>query len=188
MDDDEQMEDEQGNEEVPRVPPAAARFLDRHRPIGDSSADRDADEGGEDNDDNDGGEAEDQREADGEIVDGEIVDNPLDQLRPGDPGYREVPEVPAPPAQVFAPRPRAKGVSHPPVPTRAMIARHALEQHVNYAAWCPHCLQASALAKKHAPVVGESPSVPTVSADFCFMKGRDADTRDGIPVLVMRDS
>ena len=69
MDDDEQMEDEQGNEEVPRVPPAAARFLDRHRPIGDSSADRDADEGGEDNGDNDGGEAEDQREADGEIVD-----------------------------------------------------------------------------------------------------------------------
>ena len=69
-----------------------------------------------------------------------------------------------------------------------MIDTHALEQHVNYAPWCPHCLQASALMRKHALVMGESPSVPTVSADFCFMKGRDADTGDGIPVLVMRDS
>ena len=188
MDDDEQMENEQGDEEIPRVPPAAARFLDRHRPMGISSADRDADRDGEDNDDNDGDRAEDQREADGEVVDGEIVDNPLDRVRPGDPGYRAAPEVPVPPAQTFAPRPRAKGVSHPPVPTRAMIAKHALEQHVNYAAWCPHCLQASALAKKHTPVTGESPSVPTVSADFCFMKGRDADSGDGIPVLVMRES
>ena len=140
MDDDEQMENEQGDEEIPRVPPAAARFLDRHRPIGISSADRDADGDREENGDNDGDRAEDQREADGEIVDGEIVDNPLDRLRPGDPGYQAVPEVPVPPAQTFAPRPRAKGVSHPPVPTRAMIAKHALEQHVNYAAWCPHCL------------------------------------------------
>ena len=53
---------------------------------------------------------------------------------------------------------------------------------------CLHCLQASALMKKHPLVAGESPSVPTVSADFCFMKGRDADTGDGIPVLVMRES
>ena len=37
-------------------------------------------------------------------------------------------------------------------------------------------------------MAGESPSVPTVSADFCFMKGRGADTRDGMPVLVMRES
>jgi hypothetical protein len=28
----------------------------------------------------------------------------------------------------------------------------------------------------------------TVSADFCFMKGREADSGDGIPVLVMRES
>ena len=68
MDDDEQMENEQGDEEIPRVPPAAARFLDRHRPIGISSADRDADRDGEDNDDNDGDRAEDQREADGKSL------------------------------------------------------------------------------------------------------------------------
>lgn len=42
--------------------------------------------------------------------------------------------------------------------------------------------------RKHALVTGESPSVPTVSADFCFMKGRDADTGDGVPVLVMGES
>ena len=42
--------------------------------------------------------------------------------------------------------------------------------------------------RKHPLVAGESPSVPTVSADFCFMKGREAESGDGIPVLVMRDS
>ena len=51
-----------------------------------------------------------------------------------------------------------------------------------------HSLQASALMKKHPLVTGESPRVPTVSADFCFMKGRDAESGDGIPVLVMRES
>ena len=30
------------------------------------------------------------------------------------------------------PRPRAKGVKHPVVPTKAQVERHALEQHVNY--------------------------------------------------------
>ena len=30
--------------------------------------------------------------------------------------------------------------------------------------------------------------MPTVSADFCFMKGREADSGDGIPVLGMRES
>ena len=186
--DDEQMDGEQGNGEIPGVPPAARRFLDRHRPIGISSADRDAERDGEDNDDNDGDRAEDQRETDGEIVDGEIVDNPLDRLRPGDPGYQADPEALAPPVPHSAPRPRAKGVAHPPVPTKAMVDRHALEQHVNYAAWCPHCLQASALMKRHPLVAGETPSVPTISADFCFMQGREAESGDGIPVLVMHDS
>ena len=127
--------------------------------------------------------ADGQRDAEGEsMVEAPEVD--------GDPVVEDIanPEVVPPPAQLFAPRPRAKGISHPPVPTRAMIDVHAFEQHVNYAPWCPHCLQASALMRKHALVTGESPSVPTISADFCFMKGRDADTGDGIPVLVMRDS
>jgi len=172
------MEDEQG---IPAIPPAARGFLDRHRPIGMSnSAERDDGEidSGDDNDGADG-----QRDAEGEsMVEAPEVDgNPV--VADG-----EVPEVVPPPAQLFAPRPRAKGISHPPVTTRAMIEVHALEQHVNYAPWCPHCLQASALMRKHALVMGESPSVPTVSADFCFMKGRDADAGDGIPVLVMRDS
>ena len=42
--------------------------------------------------------------------------------------------------------------------------------------------------KRHPLVAGESPTVPTISADFCFMKGREAESGDGIPVLVMRDS
>ena len=44
-------------------------------------------------------------------------------------------EVPAPQNPHFAPRPRAKGVKHPRVPTIVQIERHALEQHVNYEAW-----------------------------------------------------
>ena len=149
------MDDEQGNGDIPGVPLAARRLLERHRPIRTSSADHVAERDGEDDNDNDGDRAEDQREADGEIVDGEIVDNPLDRIRPGDSAYSE---MLAPLAPHFAPRPRAKGVAHPPVPTQAMIDRHALEQHVNYAAWCPHCPQASALMKRHPLVAGESPS------------------------------
>ena len=84
------------------------------------------------------------------------------------------------------PRPRAKGVKHPAVPTKAQVERHALEQHVNYEAWSPHCAMASALVKQHSAASGESPDTPTVSCDFCFMKGREADPGDGIPVLVMR--
>ena len=40
--DDEQMHDEPGDGDIPGVPPAARRFLDRHRPIGISSEDRGA--------------------------------------------------------------------------------------------------------------------------------------------------
>jgi hypothetical protein len=42
--------------------------------------------------------------------------------------------------------------------------------------------------RQHPAVAWESPDVPTVSADFCFMKSREADAGDGIPVLVMRES
>ena len=49
-------------------------------------------------------------------------------------------------------------------------------------------MQSSALMRKHPTVTGESPSAPTASADFCFMKGRDAVFGDGIQVLVMRES
>ena len=96
--------------------------------------------------------------------------------------------IPDPPAAHAAPRPRARGVRHPPVPTKAQVERHALEQHVNYEPWCEHCQRASALMKQHLLVSGDSPSVPTISADFCFMKCREADAGDSIPVLVMRDS
>ena len=131
---------------------------------------------------------EEPREADGELDDNapEIsgshnVDGNGEDAAPA--------PVVLPPKNIFlAPRPRAKGVSHPPVPTRAQVDRHALEQHVNYAPWCPHCVQASAFMKQHPLVTGDSPSMPTVSADVCFMKSRDADPGDGIPVLVMRES
>lgn len=179
------MEYEQGED---RIPPAAMTFLERHRPAGSGPArvdrnvgeDRGSDDGGDDN------EARDQHDADGDLeVEAPAVTGDHEVAIDANPGL----PVPLPPKNIFlASRPRAKGVSHPPVPTRAQIDRHALEQHVNYAPWCPHCLQASALVRKHVAVTGEFPSSPTISADFCFMKGRDADAGDGIPVLVMRDS
>ena len=149
-----------------------------------SAAKRDADhEDGDDGEGEDNNEAGDQRGDDGELeVDGPGVDGGHDVAEDAESG------VPARPIPLFAPRPEAKGVAHPPVPTRAQVERHALEQHVKYAPWCPHYIQASALMRKHPLVAGESPSVPTVSADFGFMKGREADSGDGIPILVMRES
>ena len=154
------MENE-GGDEIPTAGPAARRFLERHRP-----AQNDEDNDGDDDDN----EARDQGATDGELeIDGSGVEGvPAVAV-----GVDVEATVPLPPKNIFlAPRPRAKGVSHPPVPTRAQVERHALEQHVNYAPWCPHCLQASALTKKHVLVTGESPSMPTVSADFCFVIGR----------------
>ena len=98
------------------------------------------------------------------------------------------PEVVEPPTTHDVPRPRARGKQHPSVPTRAQVERHCLEQHVNYAAWCRHCVQASALSRQHFRVTGTSPDVPTISADFSFMNSNDAAAGDGIPVLVMRCS
>ena len=95
----------------------------------------------------------------------------------------------APPLMALpVPRTRAKGVRHPQVPSKAQVERHVLEQHVSYAPWCAHCVRASALMRQHPAVEGESPEVPTVSADFCFMKSREAVAADGIPALVMRES
>ena len=143
MDDDE-LEEEQGGDEVPTAGPVARRFLEGHRPAENAldSAGRDT---GEDNDrDDDDNEARDQGATDGEL---EIEGSGVDGVPVVAVGVDL--EAPAPPAQLFAPRPMAKGVAHPPVPTRAQVERHALEQHVNYAPWCPHCLQASTLMKKH---------------------------------------
>ena len=67
-----------------------------------------------------------------------------------------------------------------------MVEQHGLEQHVNYASWWTHFVQASALGNQHALVTGESPGVPAVSANFGFMNLQDAEAGDGIPVLVMR--
>ena len=183
-------EDMEGEQEGSTVPPAAREFLERHRLAQDNlgSARRDADHENRNDDDGEGdNEAGYQRGDDGELeVDGHGVDGGHDVAEDAEPG---APAPPIPEKNLFlAPRPRAKGVNHALVPTRAQIERHALEQHVNYAPWCPHCVQASALMRKHPLVAGESPSVPTVSADFCFMKGREADSGDGIPVLVMMDS
>ena len=179
------MRDEQSED---RIPPAARRFLVGAASRGSRTAENmlgraDRDIGDDDNGDEDNHRAEDQHEAEGELE----VEAPGVGDSP-DVAVAVNPEIPPPPSPHFAPRPRAKGVKHPPVPTRAQIERHALEQHVNYEAWCLHCLQASALMKQHPLVTGESPSMPTVSADFCFMKGRDASAGDGIPVLVMRES
>ena len=124
------MEDEEESN------PAARRFLERHRPVGNAlgSTGRDTSEGNDDDDDDDN-EARDQGEADGELeIEGPGVDGvPVVAVGVD-------PEGPAPAAQLFSPRPRTKGVAHPPVPTRAQVERHALEQHVNFAPWCPHFL------------------------------------------------
>ena len=147
--------------------------------LGSAGRDTEEDNGGDD----DNSEARDQRGAEGdlEVEAPEINGGPSVAIDAN-------PEVLVPPTQQLVFRLRAKVVKHPALPTRAQIERHALEQHVNYEPWCPHCLQASALMKPHPLVFGESPSMLTVSADFCFMKGRDADSGDGILVLVMRES
>ena len=119
------MEDEQGDS---RVPLAARRFLERHRPAQNDlgSAGRDAD--GVDDKGEDNNEAGDQSGDDGELeVDGPGVDGGHDVAEDAEPG------VPAPPIPLFAPRPRTQGVGHSPVPARAQVERHALEQHVKYA-------------------------------------------------------
>ena len=133
-----------GEQEGSTVPPAARAFLERHRSAQDNlgSERRDADhERRNDDDGENDDEARDQHGDDGELeVDGHRVEGDHDVAEDAEPG------VPAPPIPVknmfLAPRPRAKGVNHPPVPTRAAIEKHALEQHVNYAPWCPHCVQA----------------------------------------------
>ena len=176
------MDEEQDEARAPFV----QRFLEQHRPAVFGSARVDSGDNGEGNGDDN--ETEEPREADGELeVEAPEISGGHNVEGDGEDGVPA--PVVLPPKNLFlAPRPRAKGVNHPPVPTRAQIDRHALEQHVNYAPWCPHCVQASALMKKHPLVTGESPSMPTVSADFCFMKSRDADPGDGVPVLVMRES
>ena len=181
--DDEDMGGEQGESEAPTL---AERFLRQHRPAVFGSARGDSGDGDEGVGVDNG--TEEAREADGELdVDAPEISGSHNVEGNGE-DAAPAPVV-LPPKNIFlAPRPRAKGVSHPPVPTRAQIDRHALEQHVNYAPWCPHCVQASALMKQHPLVSGDSPSMPTVRADFCFMKSRDADPGDGIPVLVMRES
>ena len=146
-------------------------------------------------DDSDDGEGQAPRAGNGDEIDmetegqraagSEVVDEPEARQGGAEP---PLPDMPAWPEPHPVPRPRARGVKHPQVPTKAQIAKHALEQHVNYEAWCPHCAQASALVRQHRAAAGESPETPTVSADFCFMKGRDAEPGDGIPVLVMRES
>ena len=129
------MEEEQGDNEVP---PVAGRFLERHRPAQNRLGSAGRDTGGDNDEDEDNDEARDLGEADGELeIECPGVDGVPDVAVGADLG------VPAPPTQLFAPRPRAKGVAHPPVPTRAQVERHALEQHVNYAPLGPHCLQAS---------------------------------------------
>ena len=155
------MDDEQGSNEMP---PDAKIFLARHRPAGNrlGSAGRDNEEDGENDDGDDDSEANDQREADGKLR-VEVLE------ADGDPNVAIAadPEVLAPNAQLFAPCLVAEGVRHPPVLTRAQIDRHALDQHVNYAPWCSHCMQASALIRKHPIVIGEFLSAPTKSA-YCW--------------------
>ena len=141
-----------GEQDEAERPTLAQRFLRQHRPAVFGSARSDSgdnDQGiGVDN------ETEEPREADGwldvnapEISGGHNVEGNGEDGVPA-------PEV-LPPKHLFlAPRPRAKGVNHPPVPTRAQIDRHALEQHVNYAPWRPHFVQASALMKQHPLVTG----------------------------------
>ena len=120
------MESE-GGDEVPVAGPAARRFVERHRPAQSApdNADEDNDRDGDDN------EARDQGAADGEL---EIDDSGVEGVPAVAVGIDVEATAPLPPKNIFlAPRPRAKGVSHPPVPTRAQVERHALEPHVNYA-------------------------------------------------------
>ena len=126
--DHEEMEGEQDNLETPTL---AQQFLEQHRPAGIARGDIVDNDEGVGNDDG----AEELREADGELeVDAPEINGGHNVVGDDESG------VPAPPIPFLAPCPRAKGVNHPPVPTRAQIETHALEQHVNYKPWCPHCV------------------------------------------------
>ena len=106
--DDQEMGDEQNSG---GIPPAARRFLERHRPAGDIPGRADRGIEGDDDHDDDNNEARNQHEAEGELeVEGPEVGGGLDVVVDADPG------VPLRPTQHFAPRPRAKGAKHPPLP------------------------------------------------------------------------
>ena len=101
--DDEDMGDEQEGSGIP-IPPAARRFLERHRPVQDAlgSAGRNADRGNDEGNGSDGG-AEEPREADGRAE----VDEPEINGEPNADGSRDG-EVPVVPVPHLAPRRRAK--------------------------------------------------------------------------------
>ena len=98
------MEDDQGGNDVP---PAARRFLKRHRLIGSRlrSAGHDIEGDGANEDADDEDRAEDQREVVGESrIKAHEVDGNSSVMSNADP------EKIVPPAQLFALRPRAKGI------------------------------------------------------------------------------
>ena len=119
------MGDEQGDS---GIPPAARRLLVRESASGNQPArsmlgmaDHDIDDN--DDGDEDNHEAGYHHEAEGELeVEAPGVDGRPDVVVEADP------EAPALSGPHFAPRPRAKGVKHPPVPMRARFERHALDQ------------------------------------------------------------
>ena len=109
------MQSEQDNLEAPTL---AQRFLQQHRPVGIARDDIGDNDEGIGNDDG----AEEPREADGELE----VEAPEINGGHNVEGDHES-GVPAPRIPYFAPRPRAKSVKYPPVPTCAQIEKHALE-------------------------------------------------------------
>ena len=104
------MEGEQDTE----APTLAQRFLDQHRPAVFRTARGDNGDNDEGNGDED--ETEEPREADGGLdIDAPEING--DHTVEGN-GDDRAPAPPLPPKNIFlAPRPRAKGVTHPPVPT-----------------------------------------------------------------------
>ena len=191
--DDDGKDGQAGGERPPPIRGAAVRFLEAAAARGNRTAQGMLDrEAAGDRQEVSDGDAGDEHQSDGQRAAG----SETDAVAP-DVAAEPMADAPSagvetaaalPPMSFPVPRTRAKGVRHPQVPTKAQVERHVLEQQVTYAPWCAHCVRASALMRQHPAVVGESPDVPTVSADFCFMKSREADAGDGIPVLVMRES
>ena len=110
-------------EQDTEAPTLAQRFLQQHRPavFGTARGDNgDNDEGIGDNN-----ETEEPREADGALnVDAPEINGGHNVEGNGDDG---IPAPPLPPENLFlAPRPMAKGVTHPPVPTRRQMQEQAL--------------------------------------------------------------
>ena len=80
----------------------------------------------------------------------------------------------------------------PKKPKPEEVEEH-MKTHLPYRSWCPHCVRARGIDSSHRASrnTEEGKAIPTVHADYMFMKGSqgDEDEEEGVaPILVMKES